>query len=608
MQPKYVSFESKEREELLSQIGNFSPGERDVFHKLCQNWQEEIPYERFTRLLSGGEGGTAADLTSLMTKLRKDGWGILRTRTAEGSREKRGIILTEQNSTEFFSALLDEFFLDMLESIVNPLPLASMIEKVHGPVPRDVLQPVEPAELPAIMTADEPGEEQPEGKPLSIQSLNSDALLITRGNLRTFMNVAILKMRYYLSNTTLLGLLAKLQNTSLLALKKGCAGKDIPFWLGLTRSVVSHTKEIESLRNVSVDANFYHVAWLLKNMIESQLTGAEEKKKRQEEENLDLEAIALAVKDAPEGLIDQVGLTRIIESQSEKYDDRMEEFREKFYQRFVREKGGAKLPKIVMLGQRYIHRDNIFPLFMEKFRVAEADLKPYFVHLMEQHLRTGNRRQDQTFFSTGSFEDAILEQVRQRSTFLAEIIGKPGILAEGMIHHLKQNKLVKDVEELRQRLALYFDPETMKPLPLHQWFNLRLVDIFERAFERLPVWQRIWIRITGKYESFRGRFISRDVMKATTPGESGLTGKGRASADKRAGGRKSGQDSSREQSGAKRRKNAAEGAPYRRKGPASGGAQPKSAQASATGAAKRAYNSKQVDSAWEQFGSSIKKN
>lgn len=596
MQPEFISYESKEREEMLSQIGNFSPGERDVFHKLCQNWQEKIPYDRFTRLLTSG-GGTTSDLTSLMNKLRKDGWGVLRTRMSDGSRVREYVVLTNRNSVTFFAALLDEFFLDMLESIVNPLPLRSHVEKVHGPVPPEVITQIGANQLASVL-----GEEEHQDGPetiLSIQSLKNDSLLVTRRNLRLFTNVSILKLRYYLSNTTLLGLLAKLQDTSLLALKKGCGGKDIPFWLGLTKTIIAHTREVESLRNVSVDANFYHVAWLLKNLIESQLTEAEEKKRRQEEENLDLEAIAMAVKESAEGMVDQAGLTRIIDNQAEKYGDQLEDFREKFYQRFVRDKGGAKLPKVVMLGQRYIHRDNIFPLFLEKFRVAELELKPFFTHLMEKQLRGGNRGGDETFYTPENFEHSILEQVRHQSPYLAEIIKKPAVLAEGMIHHLKTNKLVKDVEELRTRLALYFDPETMKPLPLHQWFNLRLVDIFERAFERLPVWQRIWIRISGKYESFRGRFISRNAADSSSAAGSSAT---RSSAGS---GKKPAHQNDRARSATARRGNSAEGKPYRRKSQQD--ASRKSA-ASPSRAAKRAYNRKQVDSAWEQFGSSIKKN
>jgi hypothetical protein len=86
MQPYFVTFDTKQREEFLSQTGSFTPAERDAFHKLCQNWQPRIPYERFNALLSRGDGAAPSDLVSLMTKLRKQGLGLLRTRVREGQR------------------------------------------------------------------------------------------------------------------------------------------------------------------------------------------------------------------------------------------------------------------------------------------------------------------------------------------------------------------------------------------------------------------------------------------------------------------------------------------------------------------------------------------
>ncbi len=602
MQPRYISYENKEREEFLSQIGNFTPGERDVFYKLCQNWQSRIPYERFTRMLNSESGGNAGDLTSLLTKLRKDGWGLLRTRIVDGNRSREAVILTDQHSPRFFAELVDEYFTDMMESIVNPLPLKSYVEKTYGPVPPEAVRPIPANQLATVLTSeDSPTEEEGDrdedaAKALSVQSLNNDSLLITQKNLRAFLNVAILKLRYYLSNTTLLGLLAKLQDTSLLALKKGVGGKDSPFWLALTKSVVTHHREIEALRNVSVDANFYHAAWLLKNLIESQLTEAEERKKRQEEENLDLDAIALAVKEAPEKILDQDELTSIINTQAEKYGDQIEQFRDRFYERYVKDKAGSKLPRVVIINSRYIHRDNIFPLFLEKFRVAEMELRPFFVQLMERQLRSGNRSRDETFFTVENFEEAILDQVRVQSVFLADVIKKPAILAEGMIHYLKLNKLVKDVDELKQRLALYFDPGSMNPLPLNQWFNLRLVEIFEQAFERLPIWQRIWIRLTGKYESFRSRFVGQGAATATMH-----TGVVASVSERKKADRRSSQQDKRETRRGRRKS----GESPRKGRPA---AAARSSSGGSTDAAKRAMNPKQVDSAWEQFGSTLKKN
>ncbi len=87
MQPYFVAFDTKQREELLSQTGNFSPGERDGFHKLCQNWQSRIPYNRFAGLLNRGDGATTSELHSRMRKLRKAGNGLIRTNVQEGQRK-----------------------------------------------------------------------------------------------------------------------------------------------------------------------------------------------------------------------------------------------------------------------------------------------------------------------------------------------------------------------------------------------------------------------------------------------------------------------------------------------------------------------------------------
>lgn len=606
MQPEYVAYDSKQREEFLSQLGNFSPNERDVFHKLCQNWQEAIPYDRFTRLLTSGEGGNTSDLISLMNKLRAERLGILRTKISEGNRTRKSLVLTTANSARFYAELVDELFTDMLESIVNPLPLASILEKQMGSIPFDLFRSVPANKLAPYLS---PEEDSGEGSgsaaeddaadepPLSVQSLNSDSLLITRKNLRPFMTVAILKMKYYLSNTTLLGAVAKLQDTSLLAIKKGCNSKDSLFWLGLTSVIVSHVREIEALRNVGIDAGFYHVAWLLKNLIESQRADADEKRRRQEEEELDLQAIAMAIKEAPANVVNREELSALLERQSDKYGDRFEHFQNTFFERFVRDKSSKKLPVIVQLENNYIHRDNVFPLFLEHFRKVETELRPYFIHRMEHQLRSGNRNRDETFYSVDNFEEAIREQVNVHSKILSQTIKRPAILAEAMIHHARQNKLVKDVDELKKHLSLYFEPETMKPLPLSQWFNLRLSGIFEQAFERLPVFQRIWIRITGKYESFRGRFIDQGVKAVS----SSRNGSGRET------GAKAGTTRSQRRRPSGRN---AEGRParsHRERQTTEGGSRRSAASKPMTEEQKKQYNRKQVDSAWEQFSSTIKK-
>ncbi|MFP4210291.1 MAG: hypothetical protein ACLFR8_03540 [Alkalispirochaeta sp.] len=611
MQPHFVAFDTKQREELLSQTGNFSPGERDGFHKLCQNWQSRIPYNRFAGLLNRGDGATTSDLHSLMTKLRKAGYGLIRTNVQEGQRQREAIILTDPFSREFVSELLDEYFNDLLESIVNPMPLLSMINEEFSGFPTREFTQVSSDELAKEYAT----EEHPE-TPLAIQTLDNDRLLVTRGKLRPFITVAMHKLRYYLSNTTILELAAKLLDTSLIALKQKIAGKEPALWLSVTKVIVDKRRDFDALRTASIDANFYHAAWLLRRLLESQITEAEQKKKEAENRQLDLEAIAMAVKEAPEGWMEQEQLTRTLESVREKYENSFDSFTDEFYEKYVHARGKNSLPKVVQLGTRYLHRDRVFPLFLGHFRTTEDDLKLIFITRMEQLLRSGNSGGDTTFVDLDSFDAAILEIIRQRDPFLADLIEKPAILAEGMILHAKQNKLVNDVTELKQRLAIYFDPETMKPLPLHEWFNLRLLEIFETAFEKLPILKRIWIRLTGKYESFRNRYVGQSAIRRqerestasyTDSRERVDRGRLREGGSERRGGTEAMRGRDRASSTGSRDRG--RGGTVRRSASTPGGRSGAGAHSgSASDAAvKRAYTKKQVDSAWEQFGSSIKK-
>ncbi len=603
MRPKYITYETKEREEFLSQTGNFSPSERDAFHKLCQNWQERIPYNRFTPLLNRGDGATTSDLVTLMTKLRAAGYGILRTAVKEGQRSRDAIILTDNYSERFVSELLDEYFNDLLESISNPLPLLSSLNEDFDDFPADRFVYVPSDKIAREYTT----QENPE-TPLAIESVDSDRLLITRGKLRPCITVSMLKLRYYLSNTSLLELMSRFLDTSLIALKQKVSEKDPQVWLAVSQKIIDKRKEIEALRNIRVDRNFFHAAWLLKRLLESQIAESEQKKRDAENRKVDMEAIAMAVKEAPEGWMTQEQLTRTLDRLKDKYGDSYEEVVEEFYERYVRSQGNKNtLPKIVVLNERYLHRDKIFALFLAHFRETESEVKPYFVSLMESQLKNGAPGEDTTFVDLDNFDHAIQEYIRKANPFLYSMIEKPSILAEGMILHAKQNKLAKDVSELKQRLAIYFDPESMKPLPMHEWFNLRLLEIFETAFERLPILRRIWIRLTGRYESFRSRYISQSAIHRQEQLEKRRAAERAQGDNKKDEGERGGNGAS----------SAGRRAPDGKGRPAHVGTHRRSAatQRGANGSSgsrkndkdRRGYSKKQVDSAWEQFGSTIKK-
>ena len=596
MQPSFVVFEHKQREEFLSQLGTFSPGERTVFHRLCQGWEPRIRYDRFITGLDSDDG-SVTDLENLIAKLRAEHIGLIRSEIQDQQRRKSAIVLTDRDAPEFYAELLDEYFTHTIASITNPLPLHSVMREELRVLPDEVFETVAPSELARYFDRDAPG-----SQPLMIPSLDDDCLLINHNNLRTFVNIVIYKLRHYLGNTTILEVVARSLDTGLMQLKEQIGTKEPTTWMQLSNTIIERRADFEALRNAGLDVNMFHAAWLLKSLIESQIQSTKQQQQRESELVVDLEAIELAIKEAPDSWIEAAQVSRMLESQQGKYGEKFETFRDSFYDKYVHAADGRSLPKVVVLDNRYIHRENVFPLFRERFTAVEMDVKPYLVDQMEHQLRTGNREKEPTFFSVDTFASAIEDYVGERDPFLRALNRKPGILAEGLILHAKQHKLVKDVDELKARLALYFDPDTLQPLPIDRWFNLRMADIFAEAFERLHILRRIWIRLSGKYDAMRSRFIGAGAADAigVVPPRARTTPAGPGDA-----------------AGARSRPRERPTAPRRSTPPrARHGVRPTtSARPSKRQAddaterdrqVKHSYSRKQVDDAWSEFGSTLK--
>lgn len=512
VQPGYLAFDDKRREEFLSQLGTFSHSERDAFHKLCLNWQPRIPYERFSAVVNRGDESTTSDILSLMDKLKRRRVGLIRTDVIDGERRRVFLILTDQHDPRFYRELTDEFFVDMIESITNPFPFLSSIKREFEAIPPGAFQVVTSSDVAAYFSG-----EASSDRALAIPVLDDEQVLVTPEKLKPFLNLSILKMRHHLTSTSLLGVLAKLLDSSILNLKEMISGKDPSFWHQFSATIVDNRSELSRNRNVSVSPLFFHAAWIVKTLVEAQLNDVEKRKRAEKEYEIDLEAIALAIKEAPDGLVASDQLDRMLDAQKDKYGEKFASFRDRFFEHYVHVRSRNSLPKVVELNGRYIHRDNVFPMFLEHFRMSELELKSEFIHRMEQSLKGNTRRPDPAFLSIDNFEEAVAASIRSRSVYLSDLIEKPAVLAEAMILHAKQNKLAKDVHELKERLSLYFDPETLKPLPLREWFSLRLTEIFEYAFERLPILRRIWIRLTGKYDSLRNKYVGSGSIDGSRP-------------------------------------------------------------------------------------------
>ncbi|MFW6329079.1 MAG: hypothetical protein ACOC28_03200 [Alkalispirochaetaceae bacterium] len=594
--PSYIDLNDKEKEEFLSQRGSFSPDERTMFRELLASWEPMIEYQRFLKRVRETGGPTL--IQSLMGKLYKARVGLLRTQVVDGERRPVAIVLAEEESFDFYYEAVCEAYVDLTDSIVNLLPLRSRLVERGLEIPEEHLTLLDAEALPSAMRE----KEKQERCIAVLASLNKEELILPSSHLRSFINIAMLKVRYYMSNTSLLEQIARYQDTSLMAIKQSLGAKEPGFWLGLSSTVVDKRKELRSSRNVSVESDFYHSCYLIRRLITAQMEEAKERKRQEKEREIDLETVAVSVKEADSPLLEQSEMVSILEQFKGKYASDFEGFQEEFYRRYVHSKGNRSLPKVVKLEDNYIHRDNVYPFFIDRFQLLSSELRRYYKELMADELRRSSGN-NPVFFSHENFENDIRSQVSNRDSFVSQVLAKPAVLAEAVILYAKQKKQVQTVDELKQRISVYFNPESMKLLDLPTIFNLPLGQIYDAAFEQLHILRRIWVRLTGKYDAVRDKFVSRQVVRSTavnprpklnladdTPGVVEPPRPDRPG--DRA--RKRGEPSTTARYSSSRGDSL-----QRRRGAKPGGGERKEV--------KRPYSKKQQDSAWQNFGESIKK-
>jgi hypothetical protein len=590
--PAYINFDDREREEFLSQRGNFSPDERTIFRELVSVWEPRIDYGRFLKRIR--ETGGPAQVASLMNKLRGSQVGLLRTQMVDGERKRVAILLLEEGSFDFYFEAIQEAYVDLAESIVNPLPLRSELEERGLSVPDSFVRNLDNETLVKLFKE----KEQKERFIAGLSSMNHQELLVPSTHIRAFINIAMLKIRYFMNNSSLLELIARYQDTSLMAIKQNLNGKEPQFWLALSSTIVDNRRELQSSRNVSVDKDFFHAAYLLRRLITAQMEEAKARKQQEQEREIDLETVAMSIKEAETPLLDRTEVEAIVSRLEEKYGGELENLRQEFYDRYVHSKGKRSLPKVVVIDSFYIHRDNLYPVFIERFEVLGRELRHYYKDRMLNELRRSAGSGSAVFYSHENFENDIQDQISGRDSFVASVLAKPGILAEAMILNAKQKKQVKSMDDIKEQLSLFFNPESMKLLDLPTIFNLSLGEIYDEAFEELHILRRIWIRLTGKYNAVRDKYVSRSMVRSTArkspPASKGfsLYDEGPTVVEPRRGRRPSEQAAytrkDRREPETKRPQRRRKTEPEKQK-------------------VKRPYTKKQQDTAWEAFQESLKK-
>ncbi len=600
-EPPYVSADPSERELFLSQLGSFTPREREIFHKLCAQWEPAISYQRFCALSGIDDAGKSSDLNRLIEKLRLHGVALLARSLSDGRAQPGTIRLFSEREKAFYADALDDELLSVSESIVHALPTESALAGRKIQIPEAFIDDATPEALVAFM-------EKPTLDDVIFRvPCHNESCYVTGRSLKRLLALAIHKLRYYLQSNDLLERVAKVSETGIIVLAKKLASKDAAFWIALCDKCHEKIDAVKDPRTGTPDNEFFQAAAIVRLIVAAQNALAEKNARAETERDLDMQAIVHNAKTGLEALIDADGFATRLREFAEKHAD-PDVFIGEFAAKHLEQKDRHELPTIVELGRYVVHRDNIAPAFMKRFAELAEELKAEYIDEMTQRLRAMNRGTNTVFTTHRNFDADIRQRVEIADSFVDSLLKKPTMLAEAIILHGKNSKQVNSVDNLKKKLAAFFVPNTMKLKDYAEVFGLYRHELFDAAWPRLGVFLRLWIKLSGGYESLRsvyldaparrdtaGTVIGRAAMEESGTVHNSGAGPRRATAQ-----RTIGKPASSRRSGSSRTSRRSDPGASKRQSPSP----PRPVRAG--GDATAAYSKRQRETAWEEFTKSIR--
>ena len=582
--PEYVNVDSMRREEFLSQIGNFASEHRKIFQSLCENWQPGINYVRYVNQNSSIRFAEK-DLVNLLSRLKSAKCGLLKHKCINGELKKNTIILTDLGNKSYYYHLVeDEIEISMLSS-VHPMLTSATMDDQGIEIPDTFLEVLTPRNI----SRDFFKECKNDGRIFKIPTSDDDYFIATSGSLPPLITMSLKRIKDSMKNPNILSYMAKLQSKALGELKKDMTTNDPNFWRKLTVSILDAKEEILQKSRV-VSKDFFSACELIRFFSENELKSIEKKRADDMEMFEEMKTIAHEICHEDSFFVDQSALNKKLD----KPISRWPEFKEKFDETFVKAKKKTQLPQIVYIGSKYIHRDNIYTYFVTNLAQFSADLQIEYQSLMESLIRTNNKSNISVFFSNENLRNNIREKISGWDSMMVSFLDRPAIISEAVIHVAKKKMKIKEVARIRTMLENYFEPGRLKFKPLEVLFNIDILDIFQYAFLRIPVWKQLFIRILGRYDSYRRTFtgMSKTVKSRKADSKSIKSGSGSSEPDfssmtkeERKREYKKRQSQKQNKSGVRRQSRRVEEQPVK----------------------KRRYTKDEQNEAWNEFDTSFKK-
>lgn len=610
--PDYTLLEAREKDEFLNYRGNFTPDERALFHQLCAVWEPLIPYERFVSRASAQRGDSRHAADSLLQKLYRVRLAVVLTGTNNhGDLVPQKIALTEENSRRFVALAVDEFFQRVHKNPENPLPFSHILEDEGLQIPDSFLADVPTERITEVLS--EPSQDELQIYRITVSP--GSQVIVTSSRIRSFLGLAMKKLRYLLSNANILAAVAREMNSSITALQKNIDDKEPKFWYALTNSLISTRRHLEAQRSVPVTEELFASAEILHAFVEGHIHAFKQRKEAERARHEHIEAILSAIESRDDPKMPVAELRSLLDSFAAEYGDSFETFKSEFHKAALEPPSGRKLAVLNHFGEFLIHRIRLYPVFLERLEALHHEMGSVYRRLMRQHIRGGGGRRITAFYSHDNFCDDIAERLKKHDPLFLSMYQSPEIVSESVVHWATEKGHARDLDQVKKLLQRHFRPGTTKFVELPVLLDLRLNEIYDRAFQDLSALRQILYRLFGRYEAMRERFAEETrkyeqpegVLRLANTAKS-TQGRATSSDQKTAAGKPAGgqpplqgrnrnRNRGRESQTVSRRSHHGSQARWEKQ----------SSQRVEQKAPKRSYTRKESEEAWQEFKKHLKK-
>lgn len=523
--PSVFNMDLPKREEFLSQVGSFTQEQRRIFHRICDFYDPALDYNRF--VLHAGKDILFANnqIEILMKKIKNAHYGLLQFKLLEGELKPNRIIICNRDSLEFYSSLIDDEIQRNLLDDNKPFLTMAELEEQNLSIPFDFVEATGPEALSPGFIKKNRGSVRIYSIPLK----TGTTLITASGGLESLILQSRNRIRTYLNNTSFLSIVSRFMGIKISDIQKKMGGRDTPFWQGISTKILQNREDLQ-LRLKHLEPSLFHASEILHHYYKNSVREEENERKETAARDAALDDIVMGILRKENFLVSARELEKMIKPHAHKWDG----FRELFFERAVKQSSKVGLPPVLGIKGMYIHRDHVYPYFRSELSMQSRELKSHYIQVMERMLRTGNKDRITTFYTRETFNDDIHDMIRSEAPVLAELLSKPRIISEAIVHYFKNLKKVRDVTKIKDFMNNFFDKGVIKFKDADHLLDLYLLEIFEEAYKFLSWWKKVFLRLSGKRDSFRNQYSglgdsALPEMTGSLRGDTGSPGSRRAS-------------------------------------------------------------------------------